>query len=191
MYRRFYLKFMLILLLFTFHVNLTKRGTTILHSHSIVCPKGVKQMIYLLEDDDSIRKLVLYGLDSQGFQAKASRPSEFWRRWTPRCRSSFCTSCCRRRMACPSWAQAPRPARDQAAAHHHADREKFGSMTALIGLDHGADDLFPSPSPCSSSSRRIRARSCAGQRARTGERRFFARPALRLPDRHESKVGAC
>ena len=44
-------------------------------------------MIYLLEDDDSIRKLVLYGLDSQGFQAKGC---------------------------------------DQAAAHHHADREKFG-----------------------------------------------------------------
>ena len=37
-------------------------------------------MIYLLEDDDSIRKLVLYGLDSQGFQAKGfALPSEFWR----------------------------------------------------------------------------------------------------------------
>lgn len=37
-------------------------------------------MIYLLEDDDSIRKLVLYGLDSQGFQANGfALPSEFWR----------------------------------------------------------------------------------------------------------------
>ena len=37
-------------------------------------------MIYLLEDDDSIRKLVLYGLDSQGFQSKGfALPSEFWR----------------------------------------------------------------------------------------------------------------
>ena len=37
-------------------------------------------MIYLLEDDDSIRKLVLYGLDSQGFQAKGfALPAEFWR----------------------------------------------------------------------------------------------------------------
>ena len=37
-------------------------------------------MIYLLEDDDSIRKLVLYGLDSQGFQARGfALPSEFWR----------------------------------------------------------------------------------------------------------------
>ena len=37
-------------------------------------------MIYLLEDDDSIRKLVLYGLDNQGFQAKGfALPSKFWR----------------------------------------------------------------------------------------------------------------
>ena len=36
-------------------------------------------MIYLLEDDDSIRKLVIYGLESQGFQAMGfSLPSEFW-----------------------------------------------------------------------------------------------------------------
>lgn len=37
-------------------------------------------MIYLLEDDDSIRDLVVYTLMSQGMQARGfSRPSEFWR----------------------------------------------------------------------------------------------------------------
>lgn len=37
-------------------------------------------MIYLLEDDDSIRKLVIYTLESQGYQAKGfALPSEFWR----------------------------------------------------------------------------------------------------------------
>lgn len=37
-------------------------------------------MIYLLEDDDSIRKLVTYGLESQGYAARGfARPSEFWR----------------------------------------------------------------------------------------------------------------
>lgn len=37
-------------------------------------------MIYLLEDDDAIRKLVLYGLSSQGFEARGfALPSEFWR----------------------------------------------------------------------------------------------------------------
>ena len=35
-------------------------------------------MIYLLEDDDSIRKLVLYTLSSQGIEAEGfGRPSEF------------------------------------------------------------------------------------------------------------------
>lgn len=36
-------------------------------------------MIYLLEDDDSIRKLVVYTLGSQGFTAQGfERPSQFW-----------------------------------------------------------------------------------------------------------------
>ena len=35
-------------------------------------------MIYLLEDDDSIRKLVIYTLNSQGMEAKGfERPSQF------------------------------------------------------------------------------------------------------------------
>ena len=37
-------------------------------------------MIYLLEDDDSIRKLIVYGLHSQGYEAAGfSLPSEFWK----------------------------------------------------------------------------------------------------------------
>ena len=37
-------------------------------------------MIYLLEDDDSIRKLVVYTLESQGYKAEGfARPSAFWR----------------------------------------------------------------------------------------------------------------
>lgn len=37
-------------------------------------------MIYLLEDDDSIRKLVIYALESQGYKALGfALPSEFWK----------------------------------------------------------------------------------------------------------------
>ena len=37
-------------------------------------------LIYLLEDDDSIRKLVIYALTSQGYEAKGfERPAEFWK----------------------------------------------------------------------------------------------------------------
>ncbi len=36
-------------------------------------------MIYLLEDDDSIRKLVVYALQSQGYEAQGfALPTEFW-----------------------------------------------------------------------------------------------------------------
>ena len=37
-------------------------------------------MIYLVEDDESIRKLVIYALESQGYEAEGfDRPSAFWR----------------------------------------------------------------------------------------------------------------
>ena len=39
-----------------------------------------KKMIYLVEDDESIRELVIYTLKSQGFEAKGfERPSHFWK----------------------------------------------------------------------------------------------------------------
>ncbi len=38
------------------------------------------ERIYLLEDDDSIRKLVIYALGSQGYEAEGfERPSDFWK----------------------------------------------------------------------------------------------------------------
>ena len=41
--------------------------------------KEVNALIYLLEDDDSIRKLVIYALESQQFQAQGfSAPGPFW-----------------------------------------------------------------------------------------------------------------
>ena len=37
-------------------------------------------MIYLLEDDENIRKLVLYTFNSQGMEAMGfMKPSEFWK----------------------------------------------------------------------------------------------------------------
>ncbi len=41
---------------------------------------GEDGLIYLLEDDDAIRKLVVYGLQSQGFTAEGfAEPRAFWR----------------------------------------------------------------------------------------------------------------
>ena len=36
-------------------------------------------MIYFIEDDDSIRELVIYTLNSVGFEARGfAKPSDFW-----------------------------------------------------------------------------------------------------------------
>lgn len=44
-------------------------------------------MIYLLEDDESIRELVIYTLKSQGYEAKGfERPSLFWKELEKSCR---------------------------------------------------------------------------------------------------------
>ena len=103
-------------------------------------------MIYLLEDDDSIRKLVLYGLDSQGFQAKGfALPSEFWRAMD---------------------AEMPElvlldimlPEEDGLSVlkklREHADTKevpvimltaKDSEYDKVLGLDSGADDYVPKP----------------------------------------------
>lgn len=46
---------------------------------SVILNNEVTPLIYLLEDDDSIRELVIYTLTSQGMEAVGfSHPSEFW-----------------------------------------------------------------------------------------------------------------
>ena len=48
-------------------------------------------MIYLLEDDDSIRKLVIYALQSQGYEAAGfERRRSFGMPWAGGCRSWCC-----------------------------------------------------------------------------------------------------
>ena len=52
----------------------------ILHRRGILRKREVKRMIYLLEDDDSIRKLVIYALESQGIEALGfETPGRFWK----------------------------------------------------------------------------------------------------------------
>ena len=57
-------------------------------------------MIYLLEDDDSIRDFVIYTLNSQGMEARGfPLPSLFWQAVGEQMPPWCCwISCCRRRM---------------------------------------------------------------------------------------------
>ena len=146
-------------------------------------------MIYLLEDDDSIRKLVLYGLDSQGFQAKGfALPSEFWRAMD---------------------AEMPElvlldimlPEEDglsilrKLRARHATPRLPIIMLTAknseydrVIGLDHGADDFVSKPFSMLELIARIRAVLRRAEPAQaSGD--FSLGLLFVSPDRHEVKVG--
>ena len=146
-------------------------------------------MIYLLEDDDSIRKLVLYGLDSQGFQAKGfALPSEFWRAMDAEMPELVLLdimlpeedglSIQRKLRARPATKRLPIIM--LTAKNSEYDR--------VIGLDHGADDFVSKPFSMLELIARIRAVLRRAEPAQaSGD--FSLGLLFVSPDRHEVKVG--
>ena len=149
----------------------------------------MKQLIYLLEDDDSIRKLVLYGLDSQGFQAKGfALPSEFWRAMDAEMPELILLdimlpeedglSILRKLRARPATKRLPIIM--LTAKNSEYDR--------VIGLDHGADDFVSKPFSMLELIARIRAVLRRAEPAQaSGD--FSLGLLFVSPDRHEVKVG--
>ena len=146
-------------------------------------------MIYLLEDDDSIRKLVLYGLDSQGFQAKGfALPSDFWRAMDAEMPELVLLdimlpeedglSILRKLRARPATKRLPIIM--LTAKNSEYDR--------VIGLDHGADDFVSKPFSMLELIARIRAVLRRAEPAQaSGD--FSLGLLFVSPDRHEVKVG--
>ena len=146
-------------------------------------------MIYLLEDDDSIRKLVLYGLDSQGFQAKGfALPSEFWRAMDAEMPELVLLdimlpeedglSILRKLRARPATKRLPIIM--LTAKNSEDDR--------VIGVDHGADDFVSKPFSMLELIARIRAVLRRAEPAQaSGD--FSLGLLFVSPDRHEVKVG--
>lgn len=146
-------------------------------------------MIYLLEDDDSIRKLVLYGLDSQGFQAKGfALPLEFWRAMDAEMPELVLLdimlpeedglSILRKLRARPATKRLPIIM--LTAKNSEYDR--------VIGLDHGADDFVSKPFSMLELIARIRAVLRRAEPAQaSGD--FSLGLLFVSPDRHEVKVG--
>ena len=146
-------------------------------------------MIYLLEDDDSIRKLVLSGLDSQGFQAKGfALPSEFWRAMDAEMPELVLLdimlpeedglSILRKLRARPATKRLPIIM--LTAKNSEYDR--------VIGLDHGADDFVSKPFSMLELIARIRAVLRRAEPAQaSGD--FSLGLLFVSPDRHEVKVG--
>ena len=146
-------------------------------------------MIYLLEDDDSIRKLVLYGLDSQGFQAKGfALPSEFWRAMDAEMPELVLLdimlpeedglSILRKLRARPATKRLP----------IIMLTAKNSEYERVIGLDHGADDFVSKPFSMLELIARIRAVLRRAEPAQaSGD--FSLGLLFVSPDRHEVKVG--
>ena len=146
-------------------------------------------MIYLLEDDDSIRKLVLYGLDSQGFQAKGfALPSEFWRAMDAEMPELVLLdimlpeedglSILRKLRARPATKRLP----------IIMLTTKNSEYDRVIGLDHGADDFVSKPFSMLELIARIRAVLRRAEPAQaSGD--FSLGLLFVSPDRHEVKVG--
>ena len=146
-------------------------------------------MIYLLEDDDSIRKLVLYGLDSQGFQAKGfALPSEFWRAMDAEMPELVLLD-----IMLPE--EDGLPILRQLRARPATKRLPIIMLTAknseydrVIGLDHGADDFVSKPFSMLELIARIRAVLRRAEPAQaSGD--FSLGLLFVSPDRHEVKVG--
>lgn len=146
-------------------------------------------MIYLLEDDESIRKLVTYTLQHAGYEAAGlSCPSAFWaamKRQTPELvlldimlPEEDGLSILKKLRARPATKRLPIIM--LTAKNSEYDR--------VIGLDHGADDFVSKPFSMLELIARIRAVLRRAEPAQTSGD-FSLGLLFVSPDRHEVKVG--
>ena len=146
-------------------------------------------MVYLLEDDESIRKLVTYTLQHAGYEAAGlSCPSAFWaamKRQTPELvlldimlPEEDGLSILKKLRARPATKRLPIIM--LTAKNSEYDR--------VIGLDHGADDFVSKPFSMLELIARIRAVLRRAKPAQTSGD-FSLGLLFVSPDRHEVKVG--
>ena len=146
-------------------------------------------MIYLLEDDDSIRKLVLYGLDSQGFQAKGfALPSEFWRAMDAEMPELVLLDIMLPEEDGLSVLKKLRSAAATEKIPVIMLTAKNTEYDRVVGLDNGADDFICKPFSMLELIARIRAVLRRAEPAQaSGD--FSLGLLFVSPDRHEVKVG--
>ena len=145
-------------------------------------------MIYLLEDDDSIRKLVIYALESQQFPAEGfSEAESFWAAMAQQTPALILLdimlpgedgiSVLRRLRADPATAGVP--VIMLTAKNTEYDR--------VQGLDAGADDYISKPFGMMELVARVRA-VLRRTEPRTGSREYRVGELYVCPDRHEVQI---
>ena len=103
-------------------------------------------MIYLVEDDDSIRSFVIYALNSQGMEAQGfARPSDFWKAMEQRLPDLVLLDIM---LPEEDGLHILKRLRDTAATARLPVMmltAKGSEFDRVVGLDAGADDYLPKP----------------------------------------------
>lgn len=103
-------------------------------------------MIYLVEDDESIRELIVYTLRSQGMEAQGfARPSLFWKAMEKECPSLVLLDIMLPEEDGISILKKLRVRPDTYKLPVIMLTAKGSEYDTVIGLDSGADDYIPKP----------------------------------------------
>lgn len=151
--------------------------------------KGVTAMIYVLEDDPSIRKLVTYTLNSQGMESQGFEcPSQFWHAMEEKLPSLVLLDIMlpeedglhilKRLRSAPSTARLP----------VIMLTAKGTEYDKVVGLDLGADDYIAKPFGMMELMARIRAALRHSGSAPAPDRQYTCGPILLNPARHIVQV---
>ncbi len=145
-------------------------------------------MIYVLEDDDSIRKLVVYALESQGWQAEGfALPSEFWEALSQRLPELLLLDIMLPQEDGLSVLSKLRQSQRTAELPVIMLTAKNSEYDRAYGLDRGADDYISKPFGMMELTARVRALlRRAGQSRREPEYRVG--PLEMLPARREVRA---
>ncbi len=145
-------------------------------------------MIYLLEDDDSIRKLVIYTLGSQGFEARGfERPSLFWQAVESAVPELVLLDIMLPEEDGLAVLQKLRCRGDTGAVPVIMLTAKDSEYDKVVGLDAGADDYLPKPFGMMELVARIRAVMRRTDSA-PDQREFIVGKLTVNPGRHTVKV---
>ncbi|MGN0399222.1 MAG: response regulator transcription factor [Blautia sp.] len=103
-------------------------------------------MIYLVEDDENIRELVIYTLNSQGLEAEGfSRPSQFWKAMEVTMPSLVLLDIMLPEEDGLSILKKLRTSQDTGKLPVIMLTAKGSEYDTVLGLDSGADDYIPKP----------------------------------------------
>ena len=117
------------------------------------------KMIYLVEDDESIRELVIYTLKSQGMEAKGfERPSLFWKELEKEVPALILLDVMLPEEDGISILKKLRSRPDTRKLPVIMLTAKSSEYDTVMGLDSGADDYIPKPFRMMELISRIRAR---------------------------------